>query len=292
MNFSANFFRVALPAGTATTFEEIFQRVDALPVSDERNVEIYRQPVRLQSGVIAGNSYCGDMIRIRMDDVPVKASISGPVELVEFDEDEGLGEETAFLYQPQFSVLILQRNRHGISPAMLARYFERKGGLDGPLLFEPIMQLQAYQRMMRKEVVRKLQLELASAQNPNLFREMGYGISGMVDLLSETNAPYARLTISMGRERGSMYVAPIRRIIQQAFDLHSTNQNQVLKIEMTASDNEGEPCEVIDLLKDRMTVSYPVLESERHFDFEARLWYLRQALDDKSAELHQIFHNV
>jgi hypothetical protein len=108
-----NFYRVYMPDGAGITFEGILESVDQSPNDEGRNLLVRDCPIRLQSLNKLQQGWEGDMIRIRMNEVPIKASLAGIVEPLEFEDNEGLGEETAFIYNPLIQVLMSQRNQSG-----------------------------------------------------------------------------------------------------------------------------------------------------------------------------------
>ena len=58
----------------------------------------------------------GIFTKIRMTGLPVKASsTSDAQEDIDFSDTEGVGESTAFLYVPARKILVLQRNRYGLT---------------------------------------------------------------------------------------------------------------------------------------------------------------------------------
>src|SRR5580704_9270886 len=118
-----------MPNG-APPFEDLVQLVEESPRDDGRNLEIGPDPARLQESGIWNHCHEGEMVRIRMDMLPRKASLDGALEDLDFEDDEGLGEETAFLYHPPTQVLALQRNRSGVSASGLAWYVKEKGHIE------------------------------------------------------------------------------------------------------------------------------------------------------------------
>ena len=66
---------------------------------------------------------CGmefQMLRIRLNESHVRAKLSGETAELELDEDEGLGEETAFVFHHVPGILIVQRNRSGVTASAFA----------------------------------------------------------------------------------------------------------------------------------------------------------------------------
>ena len=92
-----DFYKVVMPENAACKFDEILDRISAIPADDHRNVVRAGYPIRLQEATKGGAVWEGEFVRIRMDEIPVKASLGGAIEPIELEDDEGIGEETAFL---------------------------------------------------------------------------------------------------------------------------------------------------------------------------------------------------
>src|SRR5688572_2971560 len=89
----------------------------------DRNSLTRGTPFRLQEGGKVEGDICeGDLIRIQMDQLPTKADLAGAAAPFPLREDEGIGHATAFLYYIPLRVLLLQRQRSGVSPAAVAGY--------------------------------------------------------------------------------------------------------------------------------------------------------------------------
>jgi len=132
-------YQVEMPDNSPLTFEQLLAQVCRIPTDETRNVQKDRYPIRCHSLRPRRGFFEGEMIRIRMDEVPVKASLAGEIEPFELDDDEGVGEETGFLYNIPLRVLILQRNRAGVSASAFAWYFKNIGNLAEYIYLNPII---------------------------------------------------------------------------------------------------------------------------------------------------------
>src|SRR5258707_7859842 len=145
-----DFFKVVMPEDAGMTFEALLNRIGQIPLQDEaRTQEISGDPVRLQElHHQQGGHIEGDMVRTRMDTLPRKSNIeTGELALLDLDEDEGLGEETAFLYDPATHCLTIQRNRYGVSASAFATYCTEIGAFESAITLEPIISGDAIARL-------------------------------------------------------------------------------------------------------------------------------------------------
>jgi len=284
-----DFYRVKMPKNTHASLEQIFELVRNLPIDASRNEDINGVTVRLQEATLQGDAYNGEMIRIRMDEVPLRVSLSaGAIGPIDLDEEEGLGEETAFLYNIPLQVLVIQRNRFGVSPLMVAHYFRMKGGLTGPIYLEPVLQSGALERLYTMGIIRKFDIRIAGLENFHSFRGMGLSGNALANLMETYQAPTISLSMSMGRRRGSLSIDNVFRQIRSALEFVSTNQ--VKKIEVTGRENDFSEVRVIDLVKDRMIEYADVpLDPHRRLTYNSRINALRNALARRHNEIERMF---
>ena len=289
-NIKIDFYRVQMPQDTQPSFEQIIDTVQIAPNDANRNEDYHGVPIRLQESSSQGDFRYAKMIRIRLDEVPLRASLSaGSIGPFDFEEDEGIGEETAFLYNMNLRVMVVQRNRFGVSPNMIALYFNMKGHINGFIVLEPIIQLDAFRRVSQLGIIRKFDIRIAGLENFQDFRGMGYSGEALAGLMENFRAPTVSVSLSMGRtRRGSLSIGNILDQIRSA--LRFTGSNAVQKIEVTGREDDQHEIEVIDILKDRMTEMVDVqLDPNRRLPHEGRKSALREALRRRSDELARMF---
>jgi hypothetical protein len=119
---NVDFYRVEILGNNSDKFENIIKSVGSSANDASRTIDINHSPTRLQEFGEYPNFCDGNMMRIRMDEIPSLASVDGDIAPITFDDDEGLGEETAFLYQIPTRVLMLQRNKFGVSASSFTKY--------------------------------------------------------------------------------------------------------------------------------------------------------------------------
>ncbi|WP_442940553.1 DUF6731 family protein [Nostoc sp.] len=68
---------------------------------------------------------------------------------IQLAQNEGIGEQSAFIYHPATSILALQSNRNGVSPGDFAKYFEIFAGTNASISFDPVIQMSVLQRLAK-----------------------------------------------------------------------------------------------------------------------------------------------
>jgi hypothetical protein len=278
-----------MPEDSIPPFEAFIASVGALPNNGSRNETVRGCPVRLQEFTALGRLVEGDLVRIRMDQLPLRAELAGPVSPIDLDDDEGLGEETAFLYDVALRVLAIQRNRTGVSASALMEYCERKAGLRLPIVLTPVLQLDAMQRLMRMQVVRTVEVAFAGPDNGALFRGLDVGLEGLARLQQEMQAPRASFTLSMGHKGGTLALDRAKGLAQALLSNFAPTETPVTKLLLKGCP-DGEEMTALDLLQDRMVGLEDVeLGGDRRVDYGKRSSALRAAWEKQREALGQQF---
>lgn len=288
-NMKIDFYRVVMPPNAARTFESIIQEVLGGPNDDGRNLDVGKHPCRLQDGGRWQRAIEGDMLRIRMNMLPVKASLSGEVSNIDFDDDEGIGEETAFLYHPPLGVLAIQRNRYGVSPSGFLQYMEHHGHVNEPIILEPILRPGVMERMARMAVVRKFDVRVAGLQNGQLLRGQGHSLGAIATIIEELNAPSVSVSVSMDRNRnGGLNRSTVVNTARALMRIGARDASPVRTLELTGQTEDGEQ-DVIDLIEDRMQDVVEVEQDEtRRVPYSVRRDEIRAAWDRCRSEIVRV----
>ncbi len=289
-NIKVDFYRVTMPDNSNSSFQKIIDQVSGMPDDESRNVEMRGYPVRLKTTSQSRNIREGDIMRIRMDELPLKAKISGEVETLDFDDDEGLGEETAFYYNSNLRTLLLQRNKTGVSASAFSKYFEEKGRLEGSIVLEPILQADVIRRLAGMQIIRKMDIKFAGVDNFKVFRELDYGIGSVADLSQSFDSPSITLSIGMGRKKGSLNLETVLASVKSLIRFPNSNTDRIDKIEVKAKEDFEGNIEILNILEYRIIESLSVpLNDDRRVFYSDRQFALQQAWKNRQEELIRIF---
>lgn len=281
-NIKVDFYQVETPADT--NFSDMLQYLNTLPIG-ERILPDFTSPVRLQEVRLERVYIEGDMIRIRMDEVPLKASLAGETAYIDLEDDEGIGEDTAFLYYVPFNVLLLQKNKYGVSASAFAHYCKRKCDADY-VFFNPILRTDVLQRLVQMTVIRKFDVKIAGVENSEIFRGQDQGINSLIDLKDEFEAPDVSVTMSMGRRRGSLSVETIKSLITSLLQIRHTNTKQVKILDVIGQEDSTSESETLDILNARIVEQISVdMDGNRRLSYESRRTALRDAWRLRQTEL-------
>lgn len=282
-----DFYQVEL-AFTPDPFEAILDRIELVPLKD-RCFQVQGAFIRLNSLIRHGSLREGDFTKIRMDEIPDKASLKGPDCPLGLEQDEGLSHCRAFLYDPSLKVLAIQRRRSGPSGTDIETYVKHKGGLAVPITLNPILHLDAYMRLMKIHTVKKFHLKVAGISNPGFYKNLNLDTPGLLALADDFQAPTAEITLSMGRAKGSLNQSKIKKIAQRLTTLGKDYPDNVTKLELAGVDEDGNSSD-IDLLVDPMVEKVNVGQSagRRTTQYDERRAAVAEAFRRRKSELKEI----
>lgn len=290
-NMKIDYYQVVLPSNESRTFADLLELLMQTPNDETRNRDYQGVPIRLQKIRKVNAVWFGDMVKIRMDGIPPKTKLTGHQEDIDLDDDEGLGEETAFLFDTRTGILVFQRNKFAVSATAFSHYFVIMCGV-ADVEFRPALRSDAMARLQTFTHHRKLEIGIAGLNNLQLFRGAGKGVEALVDLSSEFQAPSISLTVSMGHNKGTL--AKVKACVSSLVEIFRQEEGvgpiPVTKILVSGKEGEDQPTEIIDLLEDRMVdVEKVDLGRDHEASRNARLGALQNAFLKRKAELENLF---
>lgn len=249
------FHKVVVRSRDAADFERILEAGRGLPDDESRTIPRPDGPIRLQFARRSVNCWHGELIRIRLGEEPKKANLKGKVVPIAFDEDEGLGEETAFLYDPELQMIAYHEHRGGVTLTNAARYFKAVGQVRS-VEFQPVLKPEVLERVDRMGEVREFIVHLAGVHDGRRLRNLGRPALSLFGAANAFLAPKAKFHLSIGRQ-GSLQ--NVKEAIAEFMGADDETKDQVKKLVVVGSEAEGlGQEEIIDLIQDRLVVSVEV----------------------------------
>ncbi|ASS76573.1 hypothetical protein CIG75_17455 [Tumebacillus algifaecis] len=252
-----DFYRVSLPSGVK--FKKMLEVAKAANLEDrEFNVKDY--PIRLEKiERLTDGNWLGHLVKIRMDFLPKKATKGqAGLEDLGLNPDQGIGEETSFMYNENTNVILYQRNYYGVRIEGFNQYMRKlykdSKGLTKEILLEflAIVGEDAFEKLERQQIIRKVDVRLALPDNPEIASKLRKNqvLNKWIDNLEDTGSETMSLTLSMGRKRNASMIV---NAIKEAARIAVKEQDYIGKFKVRAKEDDYKGrLEWIDLLEDRI----------------------------------------
>jgi hypothetical protein len=245
------FHRVVVNSRESMPFERILEMGQLLPDDETRTVSRPDGPIRLQFARPSANAWAGELMRIRLGEQAKKANINGHVEPIAFEDDEGLGEETAFLYDPELRIIVYHERKGGVSLTNAGRYFKAVGRVRS-VEFQPVPKPELQERLRRMIVVREFIVHLAGVDNGRAYRGLGHSALALFGAANEFNATEAKFELSVGKGNS---LQRAKETIAELMHPDNEARENVSKVILIGSESENDSQEeVINLIDDRLVV--------------------------------------
>ncbi|BAY29185.1 hypothetical protein NIES2107_10260 [Nostoc carneum NIES-2107] len=291
---NVDFYQVKISQPSALSFEEILQKIDnTLPHHRTKEVRLHHIYIfSIQYGW--QDTWEGEIVRLRMNDLPVKGSLAGEIEDIQLAHDEGIGEQSAFIYHPATRILAIQSNRNGVSPGDFARYFEIFGEGNTSISLDPVLQMSALQKLVKLKEVINFEIKIASLSNMNIFGDNDNAVEEMIHLAEIFQAPSINIEVktSVKKKQPSLLVDKVVETAQSLLRASQQKHNKITTLKVSGSDDEDNKT-VIDLLKDKMRESINVNNPgrNRNIPYDIRQKALQEAWNNRLTEILRMFRS-
>lgn len=286
-----NFYRVKVEREDLD-FTDIIRTALRTPDDKSRAILIRGFPIRLQFANESSDFWSGDMIRIRMNEVPTKASLDGDTESINLEDDEGIGEETAFLFHIPSNVLLLQRNHVGVSAASFATYFKEIGDIGSSLYLEPILAGDALNRIRQMGIIKKFEINAAGLDRMDILRNENDAVDQFLDIRDTFRAPNIHLSMSVGNRKDTFLEnTKVLNTALALFKFSRAPEVKVKTIKISGAIDETDHTEVIDLFEYwiKEEINLKRQGTERAVSYKERSDAIKEAWVRRVNELSKMF---
>lgn len=286
------FFRLSISGAGDATFTDIFEPTSKLPVSN-RIFYIDGIPIWLLESKVSEQFIQGDMVRLRMTDLPNKGKLSGDIDDLNLQDDEGISEQSAFFYHKATKVLLFQRVKEGIDIGQFCNYFSERKGSTGIVIGEAILEEDAMKKFEGFKEIRQFELKVANLESIEIYEDPDAAVEELLDINKELNSTTMDVTFSIGRKRKN-FLNKVK-VLSMANDLvkrYTSHNSAVRKLNVVGLSDKDKYI-FLDLLGTRMKgkikVNYSKDERNRNIPFDARIDAIKDLWAEKQAELFKMF---
>lgn len=285
-----NFWRIEMPTSEPRTFESLIRKASEIDDLEDRIRDLSNFPVRMEKSEHSNNVWIGEMLKLRMDELPVKASRSTPIKDLGLNADEGVAEPNGFLFDPATKVLITHGEHYGVSANKIAEYFGEVGLVRGEIRIEPVPTEEGWTTFASMKKLKALTLKIGSSINPSLLPREGRGVRRFIEQMSNYNGLQMEVTISVGRsQKQSLDKDTIQLDIANLLACHDATEGAVEKLEGTGVDDSG-LTKPFDFLIGRMRHTTLVkLGAARRLTYDNRRTHLSDAFRKNIEEIERLY---
>lgn len=286
-----DFYQVLLPKNCSFSFQELLKQVITQKISaHERNVAFKDHYVRLQEVNEKDNQvFIGNMVRIRMNDIPPVVSLrEEKLQDINLESDQGLGEQTFFLYAPKIKILLLHRNFSGVRAGMFARYFETLTG-QYPIELLPVLQPDILMKLQKMSIIKRFTVKLARPEHGGFYTTGHPGIKRFIDIINDYEAATIEVRLSNGRQKRSLENGIVFDNIRHFLKIRSEKEEEVEKLIVAGKETLADKTEVLDLLTHRLFDEISVEQENRRLSSMDCQQKLFEVFRKKEGVLNKIF---
>ena len=198
------FFRLSVSGAGNATFSDIFDPISKLLLID-RVFYINKVPIWLLEFKVSEQFIQGDMVLLRMTDLPNKGKLSGDIEDLNLQADEGISEQSAFFYHKETRVLLFQKAKEGIDIGQFCNYFSERNGKSGIVIDEPILEVDAMQKFENFKEIRQFDLKVANLEGLAIHEDPDAAVEELLDINKDLNSTTMDITFSVERQRKKIF---------------------------------------------------------------------------------------
>lgn len=267
----------------AATLDTLFTQVQGYTL-EQRLRSISGSEIRVEAAEQRNNLWFVDFGGIRPDG-PGRASAATPIEDFDLDDTEGFAHETAALYDPASSFIVMQYNHFGPRSGRIQAYLSmlaREMGNGGPsthpegdgFAFFPVLKPSAADRLNSMGIVKNVEF---SFYVPGVLANDGGQRQALGALLNNPligSADRVRIQLAASRDRaGSLAVNHVRQVVSDLLGV----RDELFDLSVMAKETEESPTEPVDLVEARLEADIPVQRIGRRYGRDERWQVLQQA---------------
>lgn len=281
-------FRVGIEGQPDFRFEQALEAVRDRPDDESRNVKLGHQVTRVAELDVAHGLWYGDMWRIRMDALPMIADLKGSSKLLDLADDEGVGEETAFLFHPPSQILVLQSTRSGVSPRGFAHYFETLCGLD-LLDILPAYSASALVRLGKLHRITLCRIKVAAPQRFGPLSSAHDSLSDIGQIMERHKAPQIVVEMASGAHGKLDQVKDLFRTAARLVGSSADASDAAVNVHVAGYDGDDVKDE-IDVFAEQIREEEKMQsDTKRRLSFEERREVVRTVWSRRRKEILDLY---
>jgi hypothetical protein len=283
-----DFWQIEMPPNLGS-FSDLLERAALVQPLAARVKTVGDRTLRLETIRRHERLFTGDILKLRMDELPGVASLSTPRQDLPLNVDQGITEETAFAFDPQNNCLITQRNFYGASATVITGYLCELANFQGVVTCNAIVSDAGFTRLESMPTVKKLIFKVARPRNGTIGRARETSVGQAIQMLDDVGAMQVEMTMSVGRFNSSLNRTKVLAMVRELIGLRQADGETVEKVLITGRD-ENDERDMFDLLEYRVLSiqEIPIDPARRTMTSDSRMNAAIRAFRDRGVQITAI----
>lgn len=168
---------------------------------------------------------------------------------MELDEDEYIGEEVSALYDQEYSIIMLQRNRNSLSPSGIEKYFSGVLGNGDLIELAPIPVPDELRTVKQNQIFRKLSIGFSPTNiDDEILNNTNKSILQIIRGSRDLGTLRVSVTLSLGNSKKEKTLKQ-KEIIELG---NLENYEGFNKIKVNRREDEDTEIETVDLISGKL----------------------------------------
>lgn len=261
----------------------LFERISKLD-SIDRTYNMGNDKIRIQELKKVDDSWEILILKLRDEVMPGIADDDGNYTIEILEDGKYYCEATTMLYDPEKSILIIQKNRYGLQPSNVEFLLNKLTVDDNiTIILKPIINKNKIQLLNKEQVYRSLEIGIVNNEPEEIFEE-ATGIMGVLKNFQKYKGNNVSIRIGYNKRFKKDECLDSNMVIDTINELYGNIHVNKLKTSIKFSDDTK--VETIDLLDDRI-YDYENLEysKENPITHERLIIVLKQLYKNKKSNI-------
>ena len=262
------------PGDNSAPLENVLQQISDTNIEDRIRETDPRNEVRVEASENRNGLWYLDFVKIRRSQGPGHVAPDKRIVGFGLKENEGFGEETAALYDPLSSYILIQYNHYGVRQGAIAGYFRAfDDSAQNSYSLRPKYDHNVERQLINKGTVKKILYNIDISKINSEDRDQGESLEKAIEFGEMAQgAEGVEIQISAGRgKRKGLAQQKSKEIIDQLRNLFKTNHDAVKKLQVAGKEDEDSKTEILDLIAQRLYMKFDIEPgADRRFPREKR----------------------
>ena len=278
--FKVLFFQVDMGLNRST-FADLLQRIQILS-PEERTAESKNLRLdKIEKDELTKVWY-GTLTKIRMDNLPEKMNHkTGESSDLLINDDEGIAEMSAFLFDPEVNLLLVQRSTYGPSETAFSEYFHEKC-TTSPIAMNIILKRDVLEKLRNMQILYKFECKMAKPVADVFVNDSS--VTNFLNSLGTTEYADVEIILSADKSTGlASWIKKFATLLSQ----NITGRYKRLKVGGISSDGTQDFLDLLQCKKEELVEIER--DSFRTISFTTRKNVLKEAYSDTKEEMYEMY---